>query len=94
MKLSREEVEHVALLARLALNEEEKERFRIQLSSILEYAESINQLDTENVEPTYHVLPIQNVLRPDETRPTLSREDVFRNAPEREGNYFRVPRIL
>jgi len=94
MKLSREEVEHVALLARLDLKEEEKERFRAQLSSILEYAEMLNRLDTNNVDPTYHVLPLQNVSRPDEARESLLREEVLRNAPERVAGYFKVPRIL
>ncbi|MDH7576996.1 MAG: Asp-tRNA(Asn)/Glu-tRNA(Gln) amidotransferase subunit GatC [Bacillota bacterium] len=94
MKLSREEVEHVALLARLDLKEEEKERFRAQLSSILEYAEMLNRLDTNNVDPTYHVLPLQNVSRPDKARESLLREEVLRNAPERVAGYFKVPRIL
>ncbi len=94
MKLSREEVEHVAILARLALSEEEKEQFRAQLSSVLEYAEMINRLDTAHVEPTYHVLPLQNVSRPDETRESLPREEVLGNAPEREAGYFKVPRII
>ncbi|MGB9792150.1 MAG: Asp-tRNA(Asn)/Glu-tRNA(Gln) amidotransferase subunit GatC [Thermacetogeniaceae bacterium] len=94
MKLTREEVEHVALLARLALSEEEKEQFRVQLSSVLEYAEIINRLDTEKVPPTYHILPIQNVERPDEVHETLSLEETFQNAPQREGNFFKVPRII
>lgn len=94
MKLSMKEVEHVALLARLALSEEEKERFRAQLSSILEYADRINQLDTTRVEPTYHVLPLQNVSRPDQRGTTLKPGEAFLNAPDRDGNYFKVPRIL
>ncbi len=94
VKLSTKEVEHVALLARLALSEEEKERFRAQLSSILEYADRINQLDTTKVEPTYHVLPLQNVSRPDRRGKTLTQEDALQNAPDRAGSYFKVPRIL
>jgi len=94
VKLSMKEVEHVALLARLALSEEEKERFRAQLSSILEYADRINQLDTTAVEPTYHVLPLQNVSRPDQRGTTLTQEEVLQNAPDRDGSYFKVPRIL
>lgn len=94
MKLNMEEVEHVALLARLALSEEEKERFRAQLSSILDYADRINQLDTARVKPTYHVLPLQNVSRLDERGTTLAPDEVFQNAPDRDGSYFRVPRIL
>ncbi len=94
MKLSREEVEHVAMLARLALNDREKEEFRAQLSSILEYAEMISCLDTAHVEPTYHVLPLQNVSRPDEAREFLTWQEVLGNAPDRAGGYFKVPRIL
>lgn len=94
MKLSREDVEHVALLGRLALTEDEKELFRAQLSSILEYAEMINRLDTEQVQPTYHVLPLKNVQRQDQEHQTLPTEEALQNAPQREGNYFKVPRIL
>ncbi|HAA90717.1 MAG: Aspartyl/glutamyl-tRNA(Asn/Gln) amidotransferase subunit C [Thermoanaerobacterales bacterium 50_218] len=94
MKLSRELVEHVSLLARLALSEDEKEKFRSQLSAILDYAEIINRVDTSEVEPTYHVLPLRNVTRPDEVGKTLSLEDALKNAPDRDGNYFRVPRII
>ena len=94
MKLSIKEVEHVALLARLAMNEEEKEQFRAQLSSILEYADRINQLDTTAALPTYHVLPLQNVSRPDQRGATLTQEEVLQNAPDRDGSFFKVPRIL
>jgi aspartyl-tRNA(Asn)/glutamyl-tRNA(Gln) amidotransferase subunit C len=94
MKLNLNEVEHVAMLARLALSEDEKERFRAQLSSILDYEDRINQVDTSTVEPTYHVLPLQNVFRQDERGTTLPREEVLQNAPDTDGGYFRVPRIL
>ncbi len=94
MKLSRKEVEHVAMLARLSLRDDEIEEVGAQLSSILEFVEKINRIDTEGVEPTYHVLPIKNVWRQDEQRPPLVQEDTFSNAPQREGSYFRVPRIL
>ncbi len=94
MKLSMEEVEHVAMLGRLALSEEEKERFRAQLSSILDYADRINRLDTAGVDPTYHVLPLQNVSRQDRIGATLNHGEVFQNAPDREGSFFKVPRIL
>jgi aspartyl-tRNA(Asn)/glutamyl-tRNA(Gln) amidotransferase subunit C len=94
VKLTMKEVEHVALLARLALSEDEKERYRAQMSSILEYADRINQLDTTAVAPTYHVLPLQNVSRPDQRGTTLTQEEVLQNAPDRDGSYFKVPRIL
>jgi aspartyl-tRNA(Asn)/glutamyl-tRNA(Gln) amidotransferase subunit C len=94
MKLSKEEVEHVALLARLALNDSEKEQFRAQLSSILEYEKIINRLDTEKVNPTYHVLPLLNISRPDQAHQPLDQDDILGNAPQKDGNYFMVPRII
>jgi aspartyl-tRNA(Asn)/glutamyl-tRNA(Gln) amidotransferase subunit C len=94
MKLDEKEVDHVALLARLALTAEEKDLFRDQLSSILDYVEVINRLDTKDVQPTYHVLPIENVTRPDEQHQPLPQQDVLHNAPDPEGSYFKVPRIL
>ena len=93
-KLSLTEVEHVADLARLALTDEEKELFREQLSSILAYAERLQQLDTRDIPPTATVLPLQNVLRQDEVRPSLSREDVLANASQAEEGHFRVPAVL
>ncbi|PKM83305.1 MAG: Asp-tRNA(Asn)/Glu-tRNA(Gln) amidotransferase GatCAB subunit C [Firmicutes bacterium HGW-Firmicutes-14] len=92
--LTKEQVEHVALLARLELSEEEKEKYATQLSAILEYAEALNKLDTENVPPTAHILPINNVFREDRVCDHLPNEKALSNAPEKEGNYFRVPRIL
>ncbi|MCK4325708.1 Asp-tRNA(Asn)/Glu-tRNA(Gln) amidotransferase subunit GatC [bacterium] len=94
MKISKKDVEHVAKLARLRLAEEEKEKFGKQLSEILEYVEKLNELDTEKVEPTSHVVPLKNVMREDEVRPSLPVEDVLRNAPVREGKYFKVPKII
>ncbi len=92
--LTKKQVEHVALLARLELSDEEKERYATQLSAILEYAEALNKLDTENVPPTAHVLPINNVFREDRVCDHLANEKTLQNAPDKEGNYFRVPRIL
>ncbi|MFC2038106.1 Asp-tRNA(Asn)/Glu-tRNA(Gln) amidotransferase subunit GatC [Chloroflexota bacterium] len=94
MKLSSAEVEHVAELAQLALSDGEKELFREQLSSILEYAERLQQLDTEAIPPTATVLPLENVMRDDEARPSLPLADVLANAPAVEGNCFRVPVVL
>lgn len=94
MDISREQVEHVAKLARLAVTDEEKGVFARQLSSILTYVETLNRLDTTSVEPTSHVLPIQNVFREDEVRPSLSREQAFANAPDTDGGCFRVPKII
>ena len=94
MKLSRAEVEHIAELAKLGLTEEEKERFREQLSAILEYAGMLQQLDTEAIPPTATVLPLQNVMRPDEVAPSFSQEDILANAPDVAEGCFRVPAIL
>ena len=94
MKLSLSEVEHVADLARLALTAEEKELFRDQLSSILEYAERLQELDTAAIPPTATVLPLANVLRPDLDRPSLPVADVLANAPAVEQGFFRVPVVL
>jgi len=94
MKITIKEVEHVARLARLELTEEEKERMRAQLDSILSYIDKLNELDTSVVEPTSHVLPMTNVFREDEVRPSLSQEEALANAPDRQDLFFRVPRIL
>ena len=94
MKITMKEVEHVARLARLELTNEEKERMRAQLDSILSYIDKLNELDTSAVEPTSHVLPMMNVFRDDEVRPSLSQEETLANAPDRQDLFFRVPRIL
>lgn len=94
MKLSLAEVEHVAQLANLALSDEEQELFREQLSSILEYASRLQQVDTDAIPPTSTVLPVENVMRPDTVRPSLSQADVLANAPATEDGCFRVPVVL
>ena len=94
MRLSPAEVEHVAELARLALSDQEKELFREQLSSILEYVERLQQLDTGAIPPTATVLPLENVMRDDEVQPSLPLADVLANAPDVEANCFRVPVVL
>jgi len=92
--ISREEVEHVAFLARLGLTEAEKARFQEQLSAILEHMRTINELDTSAIPPTAQVIPLRNVMRPDEPRASLPPETVLANAPDREGDFFRVPPVL
>jgi aspartyl-tRNA(Asn)/glutamyl-tRNA(Gln) amidotransferase subunit C len=94
MKLSHAEVEHIAELAKLELTEEEKIKFCEQLSAILEYAEMLQQLDTEAIPPTATVLPLQNVMRPDEAAPSFSQEDILANAPDAAEGCFRVRAIL
>lgn len=94
MKITMQEVEHVARLARLELSEKEKEKMRAQLDSILSYIDKLNELDTSGVEPTSHVRQLTNVFREDEVRPSLSQEEALANAPDRHDLLFRVPKIL
>jgi aspartyl-tRNA(Asn)/glutamyl-tRNA(Gln) amidotransferase subunit C len=94
MKIQKKEVEHVAKLARLFFAEEEKERFSQQLSRILTYIEKLNELDTSSVEPTTHVVPLHNVFREDEVKPSLSPESALSNAPEKTDGFYRVPKII
>ena len=96
MKITKKDVEHVARLARLALSEDEKERYTAQLESILEYIDTLNKLDTANVPPTSHVLPLSNVWREDKAEPGRlgSTEAILKNAPESEGPYFKVKKII
>jgi aspartyl-tRNA(Asn)/glutamyl-tRNA(Gln) amidotransferase subunit C len=94
MTLTLQEVEHIAGLARLSLSEAEKARYREQLSAILDYAARLQSLDTTGIPPTSSVLPPRTVLRADEPRPCLCREDLLANAPETTENQFRVPPVL
>jgi aspartyl-tRNA(Asn)/glutamyl-tRNA(Gln) amidotransferase subunit C len=93
-KISLREVEHVARLARLALSESEKERMRGQLDVILAYVAKLAEVDTTGVPPTAHVLPLVNVMREDEVRPSYPAEAMLANAPDPDGEQFRVPKIL
>ena len=93
-RITRADVEHVAQLARLALDDDEKEQLTAELGAILEYAEDIAALDLDGVEPTAHPLPLTTVLRDDEVKPSLDRAEVLEAAPATEDNRFRVPRIL
>ena len=94
MTLTLEEVEHIAELARLKLTPEEKERYREQLSAILDYAARLQALDTAGIPPTASVLPSRSVMRPDEARSGLSLPDLLANAPDTEAEQFRVPPVL
>ena len=91
MAISRDDVLHVAALARLELTEAEIPRLEAQLNDILEAVGKVSELDLTDVPPTSHPLDVVNVFRPDAPRPSLSPEDVFANAPERDGDHFRVP---
>lgn len=94
MILTIEEVEYIAMLARLELSAKEKQRYREQLAAILDYAQRLKTLDTTGIPPTASVLPARSVLRKDEPRPGLTRQELLRNAPDVEAGQFRVPPIL
>ncbi|KAA1037708.1 Asp-tRNA(Asn)/Glu-tRNA(Gln) amidotransferase subunit GatC [Macrococcus equipercicus] len=89
-----DQVKHVAHLARLAINEQEAEKFSTQLEAILNFANQLEEVDTEGVAPTFHVLDLQNVLRDDVAHHSLTQEEVLKNAPVKEDGQFRVPSIL
>jgi aspartyl-tRNA(Asn)/glutamyl-tRNA(Gln) amidotransferase subunit C len=93
-RLTREEVAHVAALARLELTEEELDLYTGQLAQVLEHAADVASLDLAGVIPTAHALAVTNVLRPDEIRSVLDRDEVLSQAPSVEDHRFRVPRIL
>ena len=94
MKITPREVRYVADLARLELTPEEEREFTAQLNAVLEYMDQLNELDTGGVEPTAHVLPLRNVLREDEVRPSLPVGEVLGNAPEADQDHFVVPKII
>lgn len=94
MKIDRETVEHIAELARLALTEDEIELYAGQLSAILEYAERLQAVDTSAIPPTASVLPLHNVLRPDEARPSLPRDEALANTADQADGQFRVEAVL
>lgn len=94
MNITISDVEHVAKLARLELSDVEKEIFTEQLNAILNYADQLNTLNTDGIEPTSHAMPLLNVMREDITRPSLPIELVFLNAPEEEAGQFKVPAVL
>ncbi|WP_273852776.1 Asp-tRNA(Asn)/Glu-tRNA(Gln) amidotransferase subunit GatC [Guptibacillus spartinae] len=93
-RITKEEVKHVANLARLEMDEAEVEKFTTQLDDIISMAEQLNELDTENIEPTTHVLDLKNVLREDKVQPWLSREEALKNAPDQENGQVKVPSIF
>ncbi|KAA6447688.1 Asp-tRNA(Asn)/Glu-tRNA(Gln) amidotransferase subunit GatC [Bacillus swezeyi] len=93
-RISIEEVKHVAHLARLAITDEEAAMFTEQLDSIISFAEELNEVDTENVKPTTHVLQMKNIMREDVPDQGLPVEDVVKNAPDHKDGYIRVPSIL
>ena len=94
MKLTLDEVDHIAELARLALSDEERALYQEQLSAILDFFGRLQELDTEAIEPTASVLPLRSVMREDAPRPPFPREDILANAPDARDGCFSVPRVL
>jgi aspartyl-tRNA(Asn)/glutamyl-tRNA(Gln) amidotransferase subunit C len=94
MAITREEVQHVAMLFRMSLSEEEIARLQQQLSQILDYFQVLQQIDTEGVPPTSHTVSLENVMRDDEPRPSYPTEDILANAPKSEADFFRVRAVL
>jgi len=92
--IGKEEIEHIGWLARIALNETEQQLFEEQLSSILDYFAVLDELDTEDIEPTYHVIGIKDVIRDDKPKGMLSQAEVLRNAPKQEDGYIKSPRMF
>ena len=92
--LDREEVLHIAKLAKLHLSKEEIQKYQEQLGRILEYFKKLEELDTSNVEPMKHILDVDNVFRADEPRPSVPQEEALKNAPKRRDNFFEVPKIV
>ncbi len=91
--ITKKDVEHVAKLARLELTEQEKEKFTIQFSNILDYFSQLSEINTENIEPMAHAIPMVNVMREDKVNLPCDRDKILDNAPLEEDGYFKVPRI-
>ena len=94
MKITKEQVKHIALLSRLELNEGETEVYQEQLSRILDYVAKLNEVDTKDIEPTSHVIELNNIFREDEVKASISRDEALRNAPDSTDKFFRVPKII
>ncbi|GKX31672.1 aspartyl/glutamyl-tRNA(Asn/Gln) amidotransferase subunit C [Vallitalea longa] len=94
MEITREQVEHVANLARLNLTEDEKEQMITDMGVIIEFANRINEINIDDINPTAHVIPINNVFREDDVNPSFSRDELLYNAPNKENGCYSVPRIV
>lgn len=94
MAISKEEVKYIANLARIGLTEEEVAHFQGQLEGILAYIDQLRKVDISKANATAHVLDLKNVYRPDEVRPSLPSEKILKSAPSREGNFFKVPKVI
>ena len=94
MKITKEQVDYVAHLARLNFAEAEKEKFTFQLNNILDYMDMLNRVDTAGVEPMSHAIAQTNAFREDAVRPSLRNDDALANAPDAKGEFFRVPKVI
>lgn len=94
MSISKEQVKHIANLAHLKLKDDELESYTKELGSILDYMEKLNELDTSNVEPLTHPTENKNVFREDELEKSVDRKDALKNAPEKDDEYFKVPKVI
>ncbi|MFH0839340.1 MAG: Asp-tRNA(Asn)/Glu-tRNA(Gln) amidotransferase subunit GatC [Candidatus Omnitrophota bacterium] len=94
MKISKDVITYISHLSRLELSNEEEELLRVQLEDILNYFQTLRKLTTDDVEPTSHVVSISNIFRDDALKDSLSPEEALKNAPHRQNNYFKVPRIV
>jgi len=94
MKITREQVQHVATLARLSLSDDEVATFTGQMGDILAYVEKLNELNTDGIVPTSHAVPMENAFRDDVVRPSIGVENALANAPDRIADFFRVPKVI
>ena len=94
VSISMKEIEHIAWLAKIELSEEEKRVFTEQINTILEYFKVIDEVNTDNVKPTFNVQDVTNIFREDEATPSLSRDESLKNAPEKEKGYVKAPKII
>lgn len=94
MRISKAEVEHIALLSRLELSEEEARQYTEEMNSILDYAALLQKIDTREVVPTAHAIPLNNVFREDEVQPSMAQDKILENAPDAEDGFFIVPKIV
>jgi aspartyl-tRNA(Asn)/glutamyl-tRNA(Gln) amidotransferase subunit C len=94
MKLSLDEVRHIAQLSRLAISEDETELYAPQLSKIIDYVEQLNNIDTSTIEPTSHIIPLNNVMADDILGDSLPRLEALKNAPDTTGKFYRIPKII
>lgn len=94
MKVTKEDLENVAVLSRLRIPEDQQQKYMQQMDSILTYMDNLSEVDTTDVKPTTYALPMQNAFREDVVRPSLDREAALQNAPLRDNGYFKVPKVL